>query len=157
MPFVEILPPEKGALATGVRVSVGAHGMSVTVAGRALFHLGVPDVGAKCKVFHDADPALPRLRILVDKGGKFILARPGRMGPEYWLIRLGRSVDWGRTEIKKADCTWEPAEGRAIDIDLPRELRAVATEMRNAAAPSTSGGVRQTAVSLPAVGARKRA
>lgn len=155
MGFVEIKPPDKPAkgIGTGVRVSVtDRHGLRVSIAGDALGLLTKAKGDPRFRVLHDADPALPRLRIIRDDAdGRFALLKPP-LGDTWRFITVGRRPWLPPDALKGLDCTWEIVEGMAaaIDIDLPREFRRTQSVDAARTAPSTSySNARTSSVTLP--------
>lgn len=154
MPFVELVPKRVPShqSKTGVRFTLMSQGPVVTLSGDAVARLGNPPAGSACKILHDNDKALPRLRIEVAQDGKFVLGTIGKYkNSGHLAVRLGkRTVDLGPVKVMRADCTWEPVEGKAaIDIDLPRELRDTQPDTRKSTSPL--GDVRPSGVTLPKV------
>lgn len=139
MPFVELQPPLGGkGIATGVRLSLGGRaGLRISLAGEALVALGIEigkEQGVRLRVLHDADPALPGLRLVRDDTeGRFTFVRPPR-GDTWRWVRLGRPSFVPKEEFKAFACTWERAADRArtIDIDLPREFRSAGKPLAGA-------------------------
>lgn len=159
MPFIELQPKPKGLPPTGVRLSAGPRGLTVTLAGSALEALGDLGEEARVRVLFDTDPALPRLRIQRDDTALFPLApQTGRgAGSTSRLLRLPWPPSVAVQELSKLDCTWDPlGHNGGLDVDLPREFRRVVTTERLAGTPSTSGNARRTPVSLAKTGASAR-
>jgi hypothetical protein len=157
MGFVEVQPIKKAPnkSTTGVRLSCGPFGISLTFTGAALAALGNPKVETCCKIFHDADPALPRIRVEPHKDGRFVFRKQGKFGVDYRMVRVGAAVAVGDIELKRLDCVWEFSgkDNRSIDIDLPREFQKTQTAtVRPASSTSMRGKEKQ--VTLPSVGAR---
>lgn len=149
MPFVELQPAAKGAGGTGVKISrTDRAGIIVSISGAALAALGGGG-DATLRVLHDPDPALPRLRIARDPLGRFRLSEPQRTRGLVFLVRIGRLPALAGDPFKGFACTWEAVEGQqAIDIDLPREMRAT-VKHQPVGQPSTSNGPRPSTVTLP--------
>lgn len=126
MPFVELTPLKSSDLGTGVKISNGAHGLSVSLIGKALVHLGE---ASTLRVLLDVDRAYPRLRIVRDPKGPFKMKRSALSKTGHHFLRFGQRPGI-KGEIKGAMCTWETIDiqyGVGIDIDLPRELFPTAT------------------------------
>lgn len=160
MAFTEIKPQKaQGAVGTGVRMTLShARGLSITVAADALAALGGAVDEVRFRVLVDMSIGVRQIRIVADRDGPYTWRQPRAAGSPYRTIRVGRNALFGADEFKALDCTWEAADidAPAIDVDLPREMRAAAateTQTRMVAPPSTSSsGVRTTSVTLPKVG-----
>ncbi len=130
MPFVD-LQPVRAARSTGITISRSdRHGVIVSVSGAARAALALKP-GDRVRIQHDADPAMPRLRIMADEDGKFTAtlspgsAKNGDRPESALMIRMGRLVALVGEPAKGLDCHWETASvPGSIDIDLPREFRA---------------------------------
>ena len=162
MPFIEISPPLKQpkGLGTGVRLGVSERmGLRISLAGEALTAIAGRDSAVwdqhTFKVLLDADPALPRLRIMRAGDGRFALSKPP-LGDTWRFITVGRVASF--PVIERCGCSWESVDHSifAIDIDLPRELRATSTH-QPVGRPSTSTGPRPSPVTLPGVRTKERA
>lgn len=156
MPFVEIVPVRKTA-GTGVRMSnTERGGLTISLSGEALAALGMPQAGVAARVLFDADPVAPRVRILMAPDGAAVLrGSPGRGKVRNTLMcRLGRQTHVAPQLSEPLACTWEPVSGDgsapAIDIDVPREMRPIATAVSR---PTNSAGNPGRAVTLPKVSA----
>jgi hypothetical protein len=119
MAWEELSPPIRqgsGANGTGVKMTIGDRGISVTVSGKALAHLGGPGDGTeKFKIKINREPGVMLLRVSKDKGGLAVSRS----------IRLGKMINVGNVQMTGAACSWESIDDEGvvgIDIDLPREL-----------------------------------
>ena len=149
MAFVEIEPPRKVAgIGTGVRISItGRLGLRVSLADAALEAIGGGGA-TSFKVLIDRDPAMPRIRVALASDGRFRLGKPP-LGDRWRFITLGRDTGLPMPMLKSCDCTWEAVDGQqAIDIDLPREMRAT-RQHQPVGQPSKSNGPRPSTVTLP--------
>ena len=103
---------------------------------------------ARFRVLVDHDPALPRVRIVLDPDGGFTMGKPP-LGDAWRFVTIGKQSGLPLTPLKSLECTWERVEGMAaIDIDLPREMRRTA-QHQPVGQPSTSTGPRPAPVTLP--------
>ncbi len=147
MPFEELKPAKKTS-GTGVRVSHGERmGLVVSVTGEALEALGGPSIESVTALL-DADPVVPRLRLVA--GGPFKASNaPGRGNSSATkVMRLGHHGKLPREYFSGDACEWEPgAVSHSIDIDLPRELRAVNKQQK--ATTGMLGDRKVSAVTLP--------
>jgi len=149
MPFVD-LHPVRAKSGTGISISRSdRNGVIVAISGTAREALRLT-AGDRVRIQHDADPALPRLRIMRDDGGQFVanLSPGGKKrgdSPDATLIvRVGRIPALAGEAVKGLDCTWETAASpAAIEIDLPREMRCTTSVQVGA------GNGRSTTVTLP--------
>lgn len=146
MAFHDLTPARRGT-GTGVRISRSERcGVILALSDDALAHI-VLKAGDRVRVQHDPDPAMPRLRISLDDAGVFHATKPpgNRKGSvvRTLLIRLGHIPALDGDAAKGLDCLWEQHGAATIDIDLPREFRAVTTT------PIAAGHGRTANVTLP--------
>jgi len=149
MPFVD-LHPARGKCGTGITISRSdRNGVIVSISGAAREALRLT-AGDHVRIQHDADPALPRLRIMRDDGGQFVAnlspggKKRGDSADATLLVRVGRTPALAGDPASGLDCTWEAASiPAAIEIDLPREMRSTTSVQVSA------GNGRTASVTLP--------
>lgn len=143
MGFVEIMPPvsHKASSGTGVKLSITERcGWRLSFTDAAIEALGGVNDKARLKVLVDADPAFPRVRIEIADEGPFRFGKPP-ISDRCRFVTLGRinAFPMPANLPLVLPCTWEMVEGKpAIDVDLPRELRA--TQQATHPLKKTGGG-----------------
>lgn len=135
MAWEELSPPmrQNGVNGTGVKMTIGERGISVTLSGKALAHFGGPGDGTeKFKIKMNREPGVMLLRVVKVQDGKFSWSTWGAATKDKGGLAVSRSIRLGKIislpttiQMTGAVCSWESIDDDGvigIDIDLPREL-----------------------------------